>query len=194
MSIEKVKKALLESAEVKEKTAELLSDKISEIAKLCAEALKDGKKLMFCGNGGSAADSQHLAAELVVRLSGKFERPALMAIALTTDSSVLTACANDYGFEYVFSRQIEALGEKGDILFAISTSGNSPNIIKAVKTAKVNNVTTVGLLGGDGGDLKSLVDIPIIVPSFDTARIQECHIAIGHIIISIIEDILFSKK
>jgi D-sedoheptulose 7-phosphate isomerase len=194
MSIEKIKKALLESAEVKSKSADLLSTDIQQAADVSAKVLGDGGKLLFCGNGGSAADSQHLATELVVRLSGKFDRPALKAIALTTDSSILTACANDYGFESIFARQIEALAENGDVLFAISTSGNSLNIINAVEAAKANGVTTIGLLGGDGGSLKALVDIPLIAPSFDTARIQECHITIGHIIIAVIEDILFSNK
>jgi D-sedoheptulose 7-phosphate isomerase len=194
MSIEKIRKMLFESAEVKTKTAELLSDDILTVAKLCAKALRDGKKLLLCGNGGSAADSQHLATELIVRLSGNFERPPLKAIALTTDSSILTAGANDYGFENIFTRQVEALADNGDILIAISTSGNSLNIINAVESAKNKNAVTIGFLGGDGGGLKTLVDYSLIVPSNDTARIQECHITIGHIIISIIEDILFSKE
>jgi D-sedoheptulose 7-phosphate isomerase len=147
---------------------------------------------MFCGNGGSAADSQHLATELVVRLTGRFDRAALPAIALTTDTSILTACSNDYGFDYVFARQIEALGREGDMLFAISTSGKSPNVIKAVQTAKQKKILTVGMLGSDGGDLGTMVNYPLIVPSDDTMRIQETHIAIGHVIIQLLEKRLFS--
>jgi len=194
MSIENIKKMLLDSVDAKTKSAELLAGDIQRCAEISAESLKNGGKLLFCGNGGSAADSQHLATELVVRLSDKFDRPALKAVALTTDSSILTACANDFGFESIFSRQIEAIGNKGDILFAISTSGNSLNIINAVESAKLKGLMVVGFLGGDGGSLKTLVDYPIVAPSIDTARIQECHITFGHIIIAVIEDILFSKK
>lgn len=192
MSINMIKAALRESADLKLKVAAQLSEKILEVAGALESCIKTGGKAMFCGNGGSAADSQHLATELVVRLTGRFDRAALPAIALTTDTSILTACSNDYGFEHVFSRQIEALGKEGDMLFAVSTSGKSPNVVKGVQTASERKIVTVGLLGGDGGDLAKLVDHALVVPSTDTMRIQETHIAIGHVIISIIERKLFS--
>jgi len=192
MSIEKIKKALYESAEIKRLVADTLSDKILKAAEILAETLKDERKAMFCGNGGSAADCQHLAAELVVRLSGDFSRRALPGVALTTDSSLLTAGANDFGFDQVFSRQIEALGRQGDILFAISTSGNSANVIRAIDAARFRQMRTIGFLGCGGGKLGSLVDLALIVPSNDTQRIQEAHIAIGHVIIQTAEEILFS--
>jgi D-sedoheptulose 7-phosphate isomerase len=194
MSVEYVKKALAESAQLKLKVADLLSKKIATVASELSKSLKAGGKTIFCGNGGSAADSQHLATELVVRLTNKNNRQALPAISLTTNSSIITACANDYGFDQIFSRQIEALGQKGDILFAISTSGNSQNIVNAVCAAKDKGLVTVGFLGCDGGKLAGLVDHPLVIPSDDVQRIQESHIAIGHIIISIVEDNLFSNR
>lgn len=188
MSIEQIKKALKNSAELKLQIANTMAEQIADAAKLISTAIKNGRKVMLCGNGGSAADSQHLAAELVVRLTGKVNRTALPGMALTTDTSILTAASNDFGFENVFSRQIEAHGVKGDVLIAISTSGNSPNIIKAVDTAKKMDIVTIGLLGNDGGKLGSLVDHSLIVPSKDTQRIQEAHITIGHIIIHLVEN------
>jgi D-sedoheptulose 7-phosphate isomerase len=187
MSIEFIKRSLSDSAEIKLKIAESLVEQIDEISNLLANALKNGGKAMFCGNGGSAADSQHLATELVVRLSHENNRRALPAIALTTNTSILTACANDYGFDRIFARQVEALGRKGDILFAFSTSGNSTNVIEAVKVARQMEITTVGFLGCGGGKLASLVDYPLLVPSNDTQRIQECHITIGHVVIELAE-------
>jgi D-sedoheptulose 7-phosphate isomerase len=187
MSLDEIKRALTESANVKIRIAETLSAKIAEVGDKLASALRNGQKAIFCGNGGSAADSQHLATELVVRLSGKNNRKALPAVALTTNSSILTACANDYGFDKIFSRQLEALGEPGDVLFAISTSGNSKNVIEAVLAAKKISVVTVGFLGADGGKIAALVDYPLVVPSDDTQRIQEAHITIGHIIIGLAE-------
>ncbi|MFQ5583835.1 MAG: SIS domain-containing protein [Calditrichia bacterium] len=157
----------------------------------CTTALKSGGKILFCGNGGSAADSQHLAAELVVRLRGSFNRPSLPAIALTVNSSVLTAAGNDFGFNAIFSRQVESIGQPGDVLMAISTSGNSRNIIEAVKTAREKEIKTIGFLGGSGGELAGLVDLPLIIPSATTARIQEAHILIGHIICQLVEETLF---
>jgi D-sedoheptulose 7-phosphate isomerase len=159
---------------------------INEAANICIESLKKKNKIMFCGNGGSAADAQHIAAEL----SGRFkkERIALAGIALTTDTSALTAIGNDYGFEYIFSRQIEAIGSKGDILIAISTSGNSKNIINAIQTAKKIGIKIITLIGKDGGKMKDLGDINIIIPSNNTPRIQEMHIMIGHMICALIDD------
>jgi D-sedoheptulose 7-phosphate isomerase len=187
MSADDVKRALEASARVKMLVAETLAEKISEVSARLVDSIRGGGKAIFCGNGGSAADSQHLATEMVVRLSAKSDRPALPALALTTDSSILTACANDFGFERIFSRQLEALGRKGDILFAISTSGNSPNVINAARLAKEMGIVTVGLLGCNGGKLAGLVDFPLLVPSDDVQRVQECHITIGHIIIELTE-------
>ena len=166
-----------------------LENSISGIASVMANALRKSRTLFWAGNGGSASDAQHLAAELV----GRFEkdRPAIASIALTTDTSILTAVGNDYGFESVFSRQIEALGRQGDVLVAISTSGNSPNIVKAVQAAKERGVMTIGLLGKTGGKLKELVEYSLVVPSDNTARIQEAHILIGHILCQLIEESIF---
>jgi len=164
---------------------EELSPKIAQAADLIIEAYQKGNKLLLCGNGGSAADAQHIAAELVGRF--KKERRGLAAIALTTDTSIMTAVANDYWYDLLFARQVEALGEKGDILIGISTSGNSVNIIRAIETAKLKELKTVGFLGSDGGKLKDLVDIPLIVPSQDSDRTQEVHILIGHIICHLID-------
>ena len=155
-----------------------------------SSALKQGQKILFVGNGGSAADAQHLAAEIVGRFER--ERSGLAALALTTDSSTLTSIANDYGFESIFSRQLEALGQEGDVFIAISTSGNSPNLVQAVEVAKAKGLVTIGMLGKTGGDLKALVDECLIVPSENTARIQEAHILIGHILCQLVEESLFS--
>jgi D-sedoheptulose 7-phosphate isomerase len=187
MDIEEIKKALNSSADLKKVVAETMAEQIGEAAEKLATAIRGGGKAIFCGNGGSAADSQHLATELVVRLSGKNNRGALPAISLTTNTSILTACANDFGFDEIFSRQVEALGRPGDILFAISTSGNSENIVRAVKAAQKIGAITIGFLGCGGGRLAKLVDLPLIIPSDNTQRIQECHIAIGHIIIELAE-------
>ena len=182
-----IKKQLLESADLKRQLADKFCDIISVIAGICVKSIKRGGKIMLCGNGGSAADCQHLAAELVVRLTGDFDRQALPALALTTDTSILTASANDYGFDHVFARQIKALGNPDDVLIAISTSGNSANVIRAVQTANEKQIYTIGLTGKDGGNLISLVNKALLVPSNDVARIQEAHITIGHIIISLVE-------
>jgi D-sedoheptulose 7-phosphate isomerase len=191
MSIENIKKALKDSAELKISIADTMAEQILQASEIISTAISGGRKVMFCGNGGSAADSQHLAAELVVRLTGKVNRKALPGMALTTDTSILTAASNDFGFENVFSRQIEAHGVKGDVLVAVSTSGNSPNIINAVNTAKHNNIITIALLGKGGGKLASMADLALVMPSDDTQRIQESHITIGHIIIELVENRLF---
>ena len=179
------------SAEVKEKTAEQCFDEIEEAGLICAETLRSGCKLLLCGNGGSAADAQHIATELVVRLSSRMNRKALPALALTVNSSTLTACANDYGFDSVFSRQVEAFGKPGDLLVGISTSGNSENVIQAFKIAEQLNMKRICLTGGDGGAIANLGNIAIIIPHNDTGRIQEGHITVGHIICDIIERELF---
>lgn len=144
-------------------------------------------KLLLCGNGGSAADAQHLATELVIRMNPQIKRPALPAIALTTDSSMLTAGANDIGYDNVFSRAVEAMGRPGDVLFAISTSGKSASVNLAIEKARSLGMTTIGLIGRGGGSMKDLVDVAIVVPSDDTQRIQEAQITIGHIICALVE-------
>jgi len=161
---------------------------------LLVETFKNGNKLLLCGNGGSAADCQHIATELVIRLSHKIQRPALPAIALTTDTSNLTAGGNDIGFENIFTRSIQGLGNNGDVLLAISTSGNSINVIKAVEAAKLKNMKIIGFLGASGGKLKPLVDLPIIIPSSNVQRIQEGHITVAHIICELVEEVLYGQK
>jgi D-sedoheptulose 7-phosphate isomerase len=165
-----------------------LASTVRETARLISAAMSQGGKLMLCGNGGSAADSQHIAAEL----SGRFvkDRRPLAAIALSTDTSALTCIANDYGFDDVFSRQVAALGRKGDCLLAISTSGNSRNVLRAAEVARAAGICVIGLLGRDGGALRALCDIAIIIPSATTARIQEAHIFIGHTLCAMVEEAL----
>ncbi len=161
---------------------------IEKAAAMISQCVKSGNKVLFFGNGGSASDSQHLAAEFVGRYEK--ERGALPAIALTTDTSILTAVGNDYGFDHVFERQISALAKKGDVAIAISTSGNSKNVVQAVKKAKEMGVYTIGLMGRGGGQMKALVDLPIVIESQKIARIQECHILIGHILCECVDESL----
>ncbi len=181
---------LNESAETKKKMFEACSGDILKAVDAIINAFNNKKKVLICGNGGSAADAQHIATELVIRMT-KPNRPALPAIALTTDTSMLTAGGNDIGFENVFARQVEALGTAGDVLIAISTSGKSENVNRAVAEAKKHGMTVIGFLGKDGGASKTLVDIPIIIPSNDTQRIQEGHITVAHILCGIIENEMF---
>ena len=185
--------SLTESSKAKLQVIEHCYDDIIRSADLLLESLRSGGKLLLAGNGGSAADSQHIATEFMVRLSHDLRRPAIAAIALTTDSSNLTAGGNDIGFENVFARSIEGLANKGDVFICISTSGNSPNIVKAVEKAREKSVKVVGLLGNKGGKLAPLCDAAVIVPSDNTQRIQECHIAIGHILCEITERELFAE-
>ncbi|MBD3798991.1 D-sedoheptulose 7-phosphate isomerase [Sulfuricurvum sp.] len=168
---------------------EALIDLLVVVAKACVEVYRNGKKILIAGNGGSAADAQHFAAELVGRYG--FDRPSLPSIALTTDSSNLTAIGNDYGYEYVFSRQLEGLAQEGDLFIGISTSGNSQNVINAFISAKDCGVTTVALVGRDGGKMAAMADYAIIVPSNATPRIQESHLLIEHMICDIIEKEIF---
>ncbi|WP_457639470.1 D-sedoheptulose 7-phosphate isomerase [Persephonella sp.] len=174
-----------ESARLKKDFVYQYAQQIYTLGILMAKRLKSGRKVLICGNGGSAADAQHFAAEIVGRFEK--ERRGYPAIALTTDTSALTAIGNDYGFDQIFSRQVEALGEKGDILIGISTSGNSQNVIKAVETAKKIGIFTVGFLGKDGGKLKEIVDTAFIVPHSRTARIQEVHLTLEHTLCNIID-------
>ncbi len=176
-----------DSIALKEKVKSELSEKIVRYTGILTQCLKKGGKILLCGNGGSAADAQHIAGELVVRLKSSSKRKALPAIALTVNSSVLTAAANDFGFERVFSRQVEALGKRKDCLLAFSTSGNSPNLNLAIKTARKIGMKTLALSGKSGGEMSRLADFSIIVPSSETQRIQEVHILIGHIICDLIE-------
>ena len=185
--------SLEESAETKLKIEQNCKEDILTAVDLLVKSFKKGHKLLLCGNGGSAADCQHIAAELVIRLSHDLKRPALPAVALTTDTSNLTAGGNDIGFENVFARSIEGLGNEGDVLLAISTSGNSGNVIKAVEMAKSKGMRALGLLGGNGGKLKSLLDLSIIIPSSNVQRIQEGHITVAHIICELIENELYGS-
>lgn len=183
--------SLRESSAVKLDIEKKCRDDVFKAIDIMINAYKNGKKVLLCGNGGSAADCQHIATELMIRLSHDVNRPALPAIALTTDTSNLTAGGNDIGFENVFARNIEGLGNDGDVLIAISTSGNSGNIIKAVEKAKEKKMSVIGFLGGNGGKLKDKVDIPIVIPSSNVQRIQEGHITIAHIICEQVERELF---
>lgn len=166
-----------------------LTAPVAELAERLIETFKIGNKLLIMGNGGSAADAQHFAGEIVSRF--RIERPGLPAIALSTDTSIITAIGNDYGFERIFSRQVEALAVPGDAVIGISTSGNSPNVQKALEVARQAGCTTIGLLGKDGGSIKAVCDIPLIIPSNDTPRVQEGHITVIHILCDLIEQGLF---
>jgi D-sedoheptulose 7-phosphate isomerase len=187
-----IKDQIKKSYETKQiiyKDEELLSN-IELVAQKCVELYKQGKKLILAGNGGSAADAQHIAAEMVGRYG--FDRESLPSLALTTDTSALTAIGNDYGYDKVFSRQLEGMGQDGDLFIGISTSGNSLNIINAFHSAKKKNILCVALVGKDGGEMAKLADIALIVPSDSTPRIQESHILIGHILCDIIEKEIFA--
>lgn len=190
--LDKVKKIFRESAETKLAFLELYADQIVEVAGIIATALKDGNKVLLFGNGGSAADAQHIAAEIVGRF--KRERKALPAIALTTDTSVLTALGNDYGFETIFERQIEALCMPGDIAIGITTSGNSENVIRGLKKAHDLGATTVAFTGRDGGKVAKIAHYTFIVPSYETPRIQECHITLGHALCELIDELIWKES
>ena len=189
-NLEYVKTYLSNSLSVKKKLQDndKLIEKIKDAAELVESSYRAGHKVLIAGNGGSAADAQHIAAELVSRFF--YDRPGLSAIALTTDTSMLTAIGNDYGFKNLFSRQIQAQGNSGDIFIGISTSGSSENIIEAVNEAKMQGLKTIGLCG-EGGILSTLVDIPLIAPSKSTPHIQECHIVMAHIICGLVEERIF---
>src|SRR5437588_1172524 len=191
-AIDLIKSSLREGAELRTVVARDCSAAIFEAAGLIIMCLRAGGKLLFFGNGGSAADAQHLAAEFI----GRFvrERAGLPAIALTTDSSILTAVCNDYGFDQIFARQVQALGRPGDVAIAISTSGNSPNIIEGVKAARKGYLKTIGLSGKDGGLLATEADVVITIASTSTARIQVCHITIGHLLCELTEEAMARGK
>jgi D-sedoheptulose 7-phosphate isomerase len=184
--LEIVNTSFLDSIETKRAFLEMYKDRIVEVGLIMAQALLDGNKILFFGNGGSAADSQHLAAEIVGRY--KKERKGLPSIALTTDTSILTAVGNDYGFDVIFERQIEALCMPGDVAIGISTSGNSPNVIKGLMKAQDLGATTIAFSGKQGGKVVDIAHYSFVVPSYDTARIQECHITLGHTLCEIIDE------
>ncbi|TLY41556.1 MAG: SIS domain-containing protein [Nitrospirae bacterium] len=188
---EQVIKAFEESAEVKRRFVREHADRIVQVAQLIARAFREGRKVLLFGNGGSSTDASHIAAEFVGRYHR--DRAALPAIALAADTAALTCIANDYEFAEIFARQVAAHGHKGDIAIAISTSGNSPNVLKGVEAARTRGLITVGWTGGKGGKLASLVDHCFIVPSTVTARIQESHITLGHVLCELIEEELFAK-
>ena len=190
MTRDAIKLHLERSAEVKAKAAESCAEPAAEAARIIAASLADGGTLMLCGNGGSAGDAQHIAAEFVATLDHARPRPGLRALALTTDTSFLTAYSNDFGYQDIFARQVETLGRTGDVLVGISTSGNSGNVVAAIEKAKSMGVKTIALTGGSGGQLKSLADLTITVPADQTALIQEVHIALGHAITAAVETIL----
>lgn len=171
-----------------------MSKDVIDAIKNIQKKLKKGGKIMFCGNGGSAADAQHLAAEFVIRLRPHINRSPIPALTLAQDTSTLTACGNDYSFDDIFLRPFQALAKKNDVLICISTSGNSENILKVLKEAKKNNIFTIGFFGNNGGKARKNCDIKLIVNSNNTARIQECHIFLGHFILEKVEDLIISKK
>jgi len=185
--------SLEESSEMKMKMKDACVDEIVKAVDMVVDVYKNGKKLLLCGNGGSAADCQHIATEFMIRLSHDIQRPALAAIALTTDTSNLTAGGNDIGFDNVFARNVEGLGAEGDVLLAISTSGNSPNVVKAVEMAKKKGMKVIGFLGGSGGKLKLMVDVPVVIPATNVQRIQEGHITAAHILCEGVEKSLYKS-
>jgi len=193
ISQEVVKVALSEGIRARQAVLDEHVEVLVQIGKICGQSIENGNKILLCGNGGSAADAQHLAAELLIRLRPEITRQTLPAIALALDSSTLTACGNDLGFEVIFERMVEALGNKGDVLIGITTSGKSPNVLKALAKAKELGITTVGLLGGTGGPALELCDYSFMAPTKVTGRIQELHITAGHIIMELVENHLIEK-
>ena len=191
--LQKIRERFSQSAETKRRTAEECMGPILAAAELIAGTFRSGGKVLLCGNGGSAADCQHMAAEFMSRFSRDFDRSALPAIALTTDTSFLTAFANDCGFDGIFERQVEGLGKPGDLLIAISTSGNSANVIRAVKAAAKASMRTIALTGKNGR-LAGVAHVTISVPSADTQRIQETHLAIEHVLCELVESMLFGQR
>ena len=184
---------LHKSAALKQRIATELASAVLRVVDACETAIRGGGKLMFCGNGGSAADSQHLATELLIRLRGSVERESWPALALTLDPAMLTAVGNDYGYERAFERPLRGLGRRGDVLFGITTSGRSPNVVRALAAAREMGIVTVGLLGGAGKPAQDHCDHVLLVPDSETARIQECHIALGHAVLELLEDRLVTR-
>jgi D-sedoheptulose 7-phosphate isomerase len=181
------------SADLKRRIASELAAAVVGVIDACETSLRGGGKLMFCGNGGSAADSQHLATEMLIRLRGAVERPSIAALALTLDPAMLTAVGNDYGYDMAFERPLRGLGRKGVVLFGITTSGRAPNIVRALTAAREMGIVTVGMLGGAGEPAIAHCDHVLLVPDMETARIQECHIALGHAVLELLEDRLVAR-
>ena len=190
--IERIRQIARESLEVKQAFFDANAEAVARAADMIIGAVKAGGKVLVFGNGGSAADAQHIAAELVNRLN--YDHPPIPAIALTTDTSILTSIGNDSSFDKVFERQIRALGRKGDVALAISTSGNSPNVLRAVEAAREIGVTTIALAGRDGGRLATLAELTLVVNADSTQRIQETHITIGHILCELVENALYGES
>lgn len=188
---ERTRTAVTAAANSLQAAAPSLGDAMAPLIEAVVAAFRRGNTLLICGNGGSAADAQHLAAEFVNRY--KIDRPPLPAIALTTDSSILTSIGNDFSFEEIFSKQVEALAKPGDILLGITTSGNSPNILRAFKAAKAKGVLCMALLGRDGGQARALADLAVVVPHQETARIQEAHLVLEHTLCELVDEILFAR-
>jgi D-sedoheptulose 7-phosphate isomerase len=189
---DRILKVFEESAEIKRRFVREHADRIAQVAQLIGRSFREGRKVLLFGNGGSATDASHIAAEFIGRYHR--DRAPLPAIALATDLAAITCIANDYAYDEIFARQIRAHGQKGDIAIAISTSGNSSNVLKGVQAAKEAGLATVGWTGGTGGKLAGMVDYPFVVPSTVTARIQESHITLGHVLCELIEDQVFAKN
>ncbi len=184
---------LARSAALKLVCAETLAGPVLAAVDACEASLRAGGKLMFCGNGGSAADSQHLATELLIRLRGTVARGSWPGLALAPDAPTLTACANDFGYDEVFARPLSGIGRAGDVLFGLTTSGRSASVVRALAVARGMRITTIGLLGGAGTPAAEMCDIAVLVPSAETARVQECHITLGHAILELLEDRLVAR-
>lgn len=184
---------MTKSADLKRRIAVELADVVVAVVDACEACLRGGGKLLFCGNGGSAADAQHLATEMLIRLRPNAERPSIAALALTLDPAMLTACGNDYGYDRVFERPLRGLGRRGDVLFGITTSGRSANVVRALEAAREMGIVTIGLLGAAGQPAREQCDLVLLVPDTETARIQECHIALGHAVLELLEDRLIAR-
>ena len=182
------------SAALKQRLATELAAQVIAVVDACETSLRAGGKIIFCGNGGSAADSMHLATELLIRLRGHVARDSWPALALTQDAAMLTAAGNDFGFDEVFARPLAGLGRRGDVLFGITTSGRSANVVRALQTARAMGIVTVGLLGGAGAPASDYSDHVLLVPDDETARIQECHITLGHAILELLEDRMMGAR
>ncbi|HYX27355.1 MAG TPA: SIS domain-containing protein [Pyrinomonadaceae bacterium] len=191
--VSKTRSMFAASIAVKQEVMESQVEIVVQMAELISRSLQNGGKLLLCGNGGSAADAQHLAAELLVRLRPQVDRDGIPALALATDTSSLTACGNDYSFEVYYERLVTTLGKPGDVLMGITTSGRSSNIVRALHAARAREMVTLGLLGSGGGDALAECDLALVVPSDTTARIQEAHITIGHALMELVEDLLFDS-
>lgn len=184
---------MTKSADLKRRIASELAGAVIQAVDACEASLRAGGKLMFCGNGGSAADAQHLATEMLIRLRGSHERASIAALALTLDAAMLTACGNDYGYDRVFERPLRGLGRAGDVLVGITTSGRSVNVVRALAAAREMGIVTIGLLGGSGQPAADHCDVVLLVPDPETARVQECHISLGHAILELLEDRIIAR-